>query len=298
MNEFIYYFINLENITSLTDFFERMSFDVYDWVLVFAILFLMIELADDAVKKRLTGERLLETLSSIFTQVPFYLAEVFVFAGAVYGYFIVYEYIPWKMPVNAQSFVLVLVMADFTYYVEHFCMHKVRLFWAAHSVHHSSNVMNTATAFRFSLFDPVLSATFHLPLLLLGFHPVLIFSAEVLIQAYQFWIHNEMVGKLGPLEWIFNTPSHHRVHHGSDKEYIDTNYGGIFIVWDRLFGTFAEEKQLPKYGLTTPMTSKNPITVQFYEFGKMFKDLRKAENMSQVMGYLFRGPGWRPKQSE
>ncbi|WP_461538271.1 sterol desaturase family protein [Spongorhabdus nitratireducens] len=277
------------------EYIEYISFDIYDWVVVFAVLFLGLEVLDEMVTRRLNKERFLETLSSLFTQVPFYLAETAVFAGAVYLYFSIYEYIPWKQPVNGYTAVLVLFLADFTYYVEHYALHKVRLLWMAHAVHHSSTVMNTATAFRFSLFDPVASVIFHLPLVLMGFNPILIFAAEVLVQAYQFWLHNEMVGKLGPLEWIFNTPSHHRVHHGSDRKYLDKNFGGILIVWDRLFGTFKKEEEIPSYGLTIPMTSKNPLVVQFSEFPALFKDLRRARNISEFTGYLFRGPGWKPR---
>jgi len=237
---------------------------------------------------------MLETLSSCLTQIPYYFSEMLMFGSAVYLYFVLYEYIPWQQSVNGYTFLLVLLLADFTYYVEHYYAHKIRLLWLAHSVHHSSGMMNTATAFRFSLFDPVLSAVFHLPLVLMGFNPILIFAAEVLVQAYQFWLHNEMVGKLGPVEWLFNTPSHHRVHHGANRKYIDKNFGGILIIWDRLFGTFREENELPTYGLTTPMTSKNPITVQFYEFPRLFKDLKQADSAAEFMGYLFQGPGWKP----
>ncbi len=279
------------------EFFEFISFDIYDWTLVFALFFIALELTDDLVTKRFSGERFLETLSSMFTQVPFYLAEVLTFSAGVYLYFVIYEMIPWKLPVNGYTGLLVLMLADLTYYIEHYVIHKVRLFWLAHSVHHSSSMMNTATAFRFSFFDPIVSVMFHLPLVLMGFNPILIFAAEVLVQAYQFWLHNEMVGKLGPIEWLFNTPSHHRVHHGSDEKYIDKNFGGILIIWDRLFGTFQKEEELPNYGLTTPMTSKNPITVQFYEFSKLYRDLIKAKSAGDVLGYLFRGPGWQPKQS-
>ena len=293
MDDLMSYFVNTESLQSFTENLESMSIDVYDWTLVFAGIFLFLEILDEIAKNRFNGARLLETLSSVFTQVPYYFMEVFVFSAAVYIYFSIYELIPWHMPLNTASFLLVLVVADFTYYIEHFCLHKVRLFWAAHSVHHSSTVMNTATAFRFSLFDPLISAVFHLPLLLLGFHPIFIFAAEILIQAYQFWIHNEMIGKLGPIEWIFNTPSHHRVHHGADAEYIDKNYGGILILWDRLFGTFAEESKLPKYGLTTPINTNNPIKVQFFEFIKVYQDLSRAKNLREIFGFLFRSPGWK-----
>lgn len=280
------------------DFFEYIPFTIYDWVLVFAIAFLMLELLNDVLTGRASGERLLETLSSCVTQIPYYLAETFIFGSAVILFFEIHAIIPWKMPVDGFTAILVLFLADFTYYVEHYAVHRIRLFWLAHSVHHSSGMMNTATAFRFSMFDPVLSAVFHLPLVLLGFHPILIFAGEILVQAYQFWLHNEMIGKLGPLEWVFNTPSHHRVHHGSNKKYIDRNFGGILIIFDRLFRTFQKEEELPTYGLTTPMTSKNPITVQFHEFPGLFRDLGRANSAGEFAGYLFRPPGWTPETQE
>lgn len=283
--------------THWLEYVEYMSFSIYDWTLVFAILFISLELLNEALTRRFNGQRFLETLSSMFTQVPYYLTEGLVFAGAVYLYFTIYEYIPWQIPVNGYSAVLVLILADLTYYIEHYAIHRIRLFWLAHSVHHSSGVYNTATAFRFSLFDPVVSVLFHLPLVLMGFNPILIFAAEVLVQAYQFWIHNEMIGKLGPLEWFLNTPSHHRVHHGSDAKYIDKNFGGILIIWDRIFGTFQKEEELPNYGLTTPMTSKNPITVQFYEFPRLYQDLVKADSAAVFFKYLIKPPGWPPPMS-
>ncbi|MCZ4282229.1 sterol desaturase family protein [Kiloniella laminariae] len=282
------------NTADWVTYIEYISFDIYDWTLLFALLFLTIELLDEIVTKRLNGERILETISSCFTQIPYYFSEAVIFGIAVYGYFTIYEYIPWQIPTTGYVFLLVLLLADFTYYVEHYFAHKIRLLWLAHSVHHSSTMMNTATAFRFSIFDPVMSAVFHLPLLLLGFNPIFIFGAEVLVQAYQFWIHNEMVGKLGPLEWIFNTPSHHRVHHGSDRKYLDKNFGGILIIWDRLFQTYQKEEELPTYGLTIPMTSKNPITVQFHEFINLYKDLNSAKTGGEFLGFLLRGPGWKP----
>ncbi len=280
---------------SWLEYFEYISFGIYDWVLVFALIFLLLEFGNDAVTKRLNGERILESLSSIFTLVPYFVIEGFIFAGAVYLFYSVHEMIPWKQPVNAYTAMLVLLLADFAYYAEHYFFHKVRLFWLSHSVHHSSTMMNTATAFRFSMFDPILPVFFHFPLILMGFHPMLVIGAEIIVLAYQFWLHNEMIGKLGPLEWLFNTPSHHRVHHASDEKYLDKNFGGILIIWDRIFGTFKAEEELPNYGLTTPMTSKNPITVQFYEFPRLYKDLLSARSPREFFGYLFHGPGWRPE---
>ena len=161
--------------THWLEYVEYMSFSIYDWTLVFAILFISLELLNEALTRRFNGQRFLGTLSSMFTQVPYYLTEGLVFAGAVYLYFTIYEYIPWQIPVNGYSAVLVLILADLTYYIEHYAIHRIRLFWLAHSVHHSSGVYNTATAFRFSLFDPVVSVLFHLPLVLMGFNPILIF---------------------------------------------------------------------------------------------------------------------------
>jgi len=286
--------VNFLGAEDWLEYVEYVSFDIYDWTIVFALFFLAVEMLNDIASNRMSKPRFLETLSSCFTQVPYHLAEAAVFGGAVYVYFTIHKAITWKIPVDLSTALIVLLLADFTYYVEHFLMHKVRLFWLAHSVHHSSTDMNTATAFRFSIFDPLASALFHLPLVLLGFNPILIFAAEVIVQAYQFWLHNEMIGKLGPIEWLFNTPSHHRVHHGSNPKYIDKNYGGILIIWDRLFGTFQKEEERPNYGLTTAMTSKNPIIVQFYEFPKLFKDLSRAKNFRELAGYLFRAPGWKP----
>lgn len=277
------------------DFIEYTAFSIYDWVLVFAVVFISLELTNEVLTQRFNGRRLMETLSSIFTQVPFYFSEILVFSGAIYLYFTIHFYIPWKIPVNGYSIVLVCILADFTYYAEHYVLHRVRLFWVAHSVHHSSQVFNTATAFRFSLFDPLVSVIFHLPLVLMGFNPIIIFAAEIMVQAYQFWIHNEMIGKLGPLEYVLNTPSHHRVHHGSDRQYLDKNFGGILIIWDRLFGTFKEETVLPVYGLTEPMRSKNPFRVQFHEFLCLFSDLSNAKSFSAVCGYFLNPPGWKPK---
>ena len=274
--------------------YVALSFSAYDWTLVFAALFLFVELVDDLIEKRINKERIGETFSSLATQIPFYMSETVVFGGVVLGYFYIYTFIPWKLPETATVAFLAVFLADFVYYVEHRLMHNIRLFWLAHSVHHSSPMLNTATAFRFSLFDPVISGLFHLPLVLLGINPIFIFMGELLVQVYQFWIHNEMMGKLGPFEWFLNTPSHHRVHHGANAKYIDKNFGGILIVWDRLFGTFQQEEELPTYGLITPINTINPIKVQFYEFFRLWRDLRTARNAGEFFGYVFKGPGWKP----
>lgn len=276
-------------------YFENLGYSIYDWVLVFAVLFVLIEIIDDVIERRMDGHRIGEIFSNIFTQIPFYLSEVVVFGGIVFGYFYLYEFIPWKLPTNGLTAVIALLLADFTYYVEHYFMHHVRMFWLAHSVHHSSPTFNTSTAFRFSFLDPIISGLFHLPLVLTGINPVLILMGEVLVQAYQFWIHNEMIGKLGVLEEFLNTPSHHRVHHGSDNKYLDKNFGGILIIWDRIFGTFQREEELPTYGLTTPINTINPIKVQFFEFFRLGRDLVKTKSLKNKFLLFVKGPGWEPE---
>ena len=138
----------------------------------------------------------------------------------------------------------------------------------------------------------------HLPLALMGFAPEAIILGVISVLAYQTWLHTELIGKLGPLEWVLNTPSHHRVHHGSDDKYLDRNYGGISIIWDRLFGTFQVEEETPRYGLKRDFDSRNPFLVWFSGWPDLIRDVWKAKSFSDAMGYLFRGPGWEPKEPQ
>ncbi len=281
------------------EYIEQLSFGVYEWVVLFGVLFLALEVLNDAVTRQFNKKSAGETISSLVTQIPYYFSETFVFTGFVFLYFFIWDVTPWKMNPAGEYWPWMLlgaiIAADFIYYWEHRIMHRVRLLWLAHSVHHSSPMINTATAFRFSMFDPFISGAFHLPLVLCGVHPVYVFAGEIIVQAYQFWIHNEMTRKLGPLEWVLNTPSHHRVHHGSDKKYIDKNYGGILIIWDRIFGTFVAEQERPTYGLTTPINTINPFKVQFYEFPKLFRDIAGARSIGHAVKYIFKPPGWKPE---
>ena len=162
--------------------------------------------------------------------------------------------------------------------------------WVAHSVHHSSPIFNTAVAFRFSPFDPFIAPLFHAPIVLLGVHPMLLIIAELIVLVYQFWIHTELVGRMGPLEAIFNTPSNHRVHHGSDAHYIDKNYGGITVIWDRLFGTYQRELETPKYGLTTPIDTVNPFKVWFFHLPAFCRDVINSRSVGQLVARVFGKP--------
>ena len=172
----------------------------------------------------------------------------------------------------------------------------MRWFWATHAVHHSPNEFNLGIAYRFGWTGRLTgSAVFYVPMIWLGFPPQAVFATLALNLLYQFWLHTEWVPKLGWLEYVLNTPSHHRVHHASNAEYIDRNYGGVLIVFDRLFGTFAAERDdLPcRYGLVTPLKSNNPIRIAFHEWLKIARDLQRRAHRTRGVGYLFGPPAWR-----
>jgi sterol desaturase/sphingolipid hydroxylase (fatty acid hydroxylase superfamily) len=189
------------------------------------------------------------------------------------------------------SWVVLLFAEDFFYYWFHRTHHEVRLFWAAHVNHHSSQHYNLSTALRQALLTPVTGPIFWAPLALLGFPPVMILTAQAWSLLYQFWLHTEAIGKLGPLEWILNTPSHHRVHHGKNVIYLDRNHAGIFIIWDRLFGTFQKEEERVIYGLTKDIETFNPIKIGFHELAAISRDVVRAPGLSKL-GYMFAPPGW------
>jgi sterol desaturase/sphingolipid hydroxylase (fatty acid hydroxylase superfamily) len=173
-------------------------------------------------------------------------------------------------------------------------VHRVNVGWAAHQAHHSSEYMNFATALR-QKWNPWFEFFFFLPLPFLGIAPWAIYMAFGFNLIYQFYVHTELVGKMWrPIELVMNTPSHHRVHHGSDPEYLDKNYAGIFIVWDRMFGTFQPEIQRPTYGLTKPVETYNLIKLQYGDYAQIVRNVRAAERFRDKLGYLFGPPGWEP----
>lgn len=257
---------------------------------------LLIEIAEVFFKGKPKARTFGEMLVSASTQIPYLFIEAFILTGAYSLFWIISQGLPWSIPVTWWSIALVVVFADITYYWEHRIAHEVRLLWTQHAVHHSSRDMNIITGVRFGPLEGLWSLVAHLPLAFMGFAPEAIVFGIVAVLAYQTWLHTELIGKLGPLEWILNTPSHHRVHHGSDAKYLDRNYGGILIIWDRIWGTFQEEEETPRYGLTRDFDSRNPIKVWFSEWPELLRDLFKSRSLSEAISYLFRGPGWRPKE--
>ncbi|HEY5155391.1 MAG TPA: sterol desaturase family protein [Acidimicrobiales bacterium] len=183
---------------------------------------------------------------------------------------------------------------DFIYYWNHRFMHESRYMWAIHVVHHSSERYNLSTALRQPVADMLGTFVPYSAMALLGVSPALIAQARGINLLYQYWIHTDAITSLGPLEEVFNTASHHRVHHGSNPQYLDRNHGSILIVWDRLFGTFEREDEPVVYGLTKDIKTFNPLRVASHEHVAMLRDVSRAEGWSDRLGYVVRGPGWSP----
>ena len=223
-----------------------------------------------------------------------FVSKLFVFAALYY----VYENLRiFTIPITWWSFIILFFLDDFSYYWFHRTSHENRFFWASHVVHHSSKHYNLSTALRQTWTGSFYSFIFWLWLPLIGFHPGIIIFQMSISLLYQFWIHTELIQKMPKwIELFFNTPSHHRVHHGSNPIYLDKNHAGILIIWDKLFGTFQPELKSEKvqYGLVVNIKTYNPIFIAFNEWGALFKDLN-TKNISVMnrIRYLYKPPGWK-----
>ncbi len=193
---------------------------------------------------------------------------------------------------GGASWLVLLFLEDHSYYWFHRIHHEVRFLWACHVNHHSSQYYNLSTALRQPLLTSITGPIFWAPLPLLGFPPYMVLTAQAWSLLYQFWLHTEAIDRLGPLEWFMNTPSHHRVHHGKNVRYLDKNHGGVFIIWDRLFGTFAAETEKVVYGLTKDIETYNPLRIGFHELAAIGRDLARAPGLRAKLGYVFAPPGW------
>lgn len=189
---------------------------------------------------------------------------------------------------------MALLAADLTYYWMHRFEHEVRILWAYHSVHHSSPEFNLTTALRLAWIEGLVGWVFFVPTILIGFSAIQTIIAITVVVLYQTWIHTEKIGKLGWIDTVFNTPSVHRVHRASNKQNHDKNYGGILMVWDRLFGTYKAEDEQVTYGITTPIDTWNPLVINFHEFYKIARERWQAKCMSEAIDYVLRSPGWKP----
>jgi sterol desaturase/sphingolipid hydroxylase (fatty acid hydroxylase superfamily) len=271
--------------------------DVVLWSVPAFVLLTVVEMVsyrihpdDDAAgyTGRDTAASLSMGLGSLFTDALWKIPIVAIYSG-------VYALTPLRVPVTWWTVLLMLLAQDFFYYWSHRGHHVIRLLWACHVVHHSSRNFNLSTALR-QPWTSLTSWPFYLPLVALGVHPAALAFCTSVNLVYQFWIHTERVDRLArPLEFVLNTPSHHRVHHASQGGYLDRNFGGILIVWDRLFGSFTPETERPVYGLTKNISTYNPLRVATHEYAALARDLAAARTWKDRARHLVLGPGWRPE---
>ncbi|HEX8821851.1 MAG TPA: sterol desaturase family protein [Archangium sp.] len=195
---------------------------------------------------------------------------------------------------SALAWAGLLLGVDFCYYWFHRASHRMNLAWAAHAPHHQSEDYNLAVALRQGPIQPLVSRVFYLPLALLGFPPAMFATAAAINTLYQFWVHTELIGKLGPLEWVLVTPSHHRVHHACNGRYLDKNHGGMLIVWDRLFGTFEPEEEPVTYGTVKPVRTFNPLVAALAPFRELVALCGETPRLMDKLKLWVMPPEWRP----
>lgn len=254
------------------------------------LLFFVIEVF--YYKKNKKEYNLKDTLANMSLAMLYQLSDILftiLIAKTVYEFFYAHGL---KMfnNVTILNIIILFLFQDLLYYWFHFASHKVRWLWASHVTHHSSTKLNFSTAFRQSMTYPISGMwLFWIPLVYIGFHPNLVILIVSLNLAFQFFIHTEIINKLGFVEYVFNTPSHHRVHHATNKGYLDKNFAGVLIIWDKIFGTFIAEKDKTIYGITRPIYTYNPVKITFHEWFAMFKDAVKDRDIR----YFFKSPEWK-----
>ena len=273
--------------------------DLILYAIPFFFLLILVEFAYGMLRGRNTY-RLNDTINSLSMGSLSRLQALVIlgFSGSIYEW-VVAHYQLQQLPDNeAWVWISCFVLYDFAYYWKHRFGHEVALFWGSHVAHHQSEDFNLGTALRQTSID-FYGFLFYLPFFALGYPAEILFTVVNLNLIYQFWVHTEHVPKLGPLEWVLVTPSNHRVHHGRNKIYVDTNYGGVFIIWDRLFGSFQDElEEEPVYfGLRKPLNSWNPLWANVHVYWRLILDTLKAPGLLNKLRLPFMPPGWRPEGS-
>lgn len=232
-----------------------------------------------------------ETWGSICVGVGNVAISTILKLGLLYIVIWFYNLIPWRMHFSWWTFLPCYIIFDLCSYWAHRISHQQRFWWATHVVHHSGEHYNLTISFRLSWVQHI-KLIFFLPVALIGFHPIIFFIVNQIAVLFQFWVHTEYIRRLPPvMEYIFATPSNHRVHHGCQEKYINKNYGATFIIWDRLFGTFQREEEQVVYGLTHNIEHKaNPIFINFHEYIDIWKDVRNAKGLRLKLFYIFGDP--------
>ncbi len=253
-----------------------------------------IELVYEAITKKRTY-RLNDAITNINLGALNQISGIFTKVVTVGIYTVTFELFAFTvLPANWITFIILFFLYDLCFYWSHRMAHEISLFWGGHVVHHQSEDFNLTVALRQSSTAFVWSFPFYLPLAFIGFDPLQFVTVGAFNLLYQFWIHTEHVGKLGWLESVLNTPSHHRVHHGRNPKYIDKNYAGVFIIWDRMFGTFQEEEERPTYGITKSLNSWNPVYANFAHYIDLYSYVKQSRSWNDTKNMLFKHPGWLP----
>ena len=241
--------------------------------------------------------RVCDALTSISCGIGAEVVGIFMKSILFFGYLYIYNNLRvYTMPDTFLTWAALFLGVDFFYYWFHRKSHEINALWAAHIVHHQSEDYNLSTALRQAWFQSSFSWVFYLPLAFAGFDPVLFLTISGINTVYQFWIHTKTVGKLGFLEWFMNTPSHHRVHHGKNPKYLDTNYAAVFIIWDRMFGTFRQEVEEPVYGITKSLHSWNPVWTNFHYWADLFNLAARTSRVTDKFKIFINRPGWQPTE--
>lgn len=232
-----------------------------------------------------------ETIGSTLVGIGNLLISAAIKVGMIYFLVAVYNAVPWRMQFRWWTLIPCYILYDLCSYWAHRISHESRFFWATHVVHHTAQHYNLTVSYRLSWIQYI-KVFFFVPVMLVGFHPVIFFVTNQLATLFQFLQHTEYIRRLHPwLEYLFATPSNHRVHHGSQAQYIDKNYGATFIFWDRLFGTYEPEDEAVIYGITTNIDNKaNPLHINFHELKDMIKDVRQANGLRQKWFFMFGSP--------
>ena len=249
--------------------------------------------------KKLSHYRFNDAVTNLSLGIGSTVTGVFLKTLTVLVYIKLYEVSPMngKIPNVWWVYVLLFFGSDFFYYWFHRLAHEISVMWGSHAVHHQSEEYNLTVALRQAWYQGAFSFVFYLPLALLGFRPEMFFIVSQVITLYQFWIHTRLIHKMpAPFEYLFNTPSHHRVHHGVNPQYIDKNHAGTLIIWDRMFGTFEPEQEEVVYGITKQSKSWNPIWVNFEYWADLGRDLVHVNKLRNAVLMLVKMPGWKPAE--
>lgn len=247
-------------------------------------------------RERLSWFRFDDAITNLSCGIGQQVLGVLLKAGLVAVYAFVHAHGLRLLPEDSiWTWVAAFLGVDFAYYWWHRASHRVNFLWAIHAVHHQSEEYNLSVALRQAWFSSITAMAFYLPLAALGVPPLPFAAMLAFTTLYQFWIHTRVLPRLGPFEWVFNAPSHHRVHHACNPKYLDRNYAATLIVWDRLFGTFKDEEDEPVYGTVTPIASWNPLWANLWYWVKTAREAARMPRLRDRLAVWFAPPGWRPK---